>query len=77
MWWLWMDYFLFQHFANKENEIDFKEQLISKHKNCPSPYGARGFENISEQFDMNEYPSERYSTIPAGLAGLIISRKKI
>ena len=47
MWWLWMDYFLFQHFANKENEIDVKEQLISKHKNCSGPYGARGFENMS------------------------------
>ena len=46
MWWLWMDYFLFQHFANKENVTDGKGQLISKHKNCPSPYGARGFENM-------------------------------
>ena len=65
MWWLWMDYFLFQHFANKENEIDFKEQLISKHKNCPSPYGARGF------LEVYEYPEFRYPPRP----GWVIQQK--
>ena len=46
-----------QQYANKENEINVKEPLISKLENCPSPYGARGFRKHTKILRLDNLPN--------------------